>query len=126
MQYKLSPRPSTVIRVNDGAYLSADNPEYVRWLADGNTPLAADPPAPLDPVWVSDQTVLANLANQYTVLKSGIDTINQHMDQILNGPAVPTAAQAGTALKLIAQDIKTTMTGLGMLIDDMAIIVRRQ
>lgn len=53
-------------------------------------------------------------------------TINTHMDSILAGPASPNAAQTGTALKLIAQDMKTTMTGIGMMLDAMRVFVQRQ
>lgn len=73
-----------------------------------------------------DTTTLAALAAQYATLKAGIVTINGHMDTILAGPAAPTAAQTGTALKLIAQDFKTTLVGLGMLLDDIRVFVRRQ
>jgi hypothetical protein len=105
--------------------MAADHPEYVQWLEGGGIPTPADPPEPLDPTWLADQAVLATLAAQYATLKAGIVTINGHMDQINAGPASPTAAQTGGALKLIASDVKTILVGFGMLLDDMKIFVQR-
>ncbi len=92
------------------------NPDFLAWSATpGNVP-DADP----------DDTTLQALATQYAQIKTGITTINTHMDSILAGPASPSAAQTGTALKLIAQDMKTTMTGIGMMLDAMKVFVQRQ
>lgn len=99
--------------------------EYLAWLDQGNVPDPADPEPPPDPIWTADQATLAKLVAQRDTLKAGIVTINTHMDSIVAGPAAPSQSQTGTALKLIAQDIKTMLTGLDMLIDDMAILVRR-
>lgn len=55
MSYKLSQHGSTVRRLADNADVPLNAPgnrdyeEYQRWLAQGNTPLPADPPpAPTD------------------------------------------------------------------------------
>jgi hypothetical protein len=92
------------------------NADFLTWSATpGNV-------ADLDP----DDGTLRDLATQYAQIKAGIVTINGHMDQIIAGPAAPTATQTGTALKLIAADMKTTMTGIGMMLDAMRVFVQRQ
>lgn len=129
-RYKLH-NSGTIILRDDGMQIptSTDNwayREYLVWDAvEGNNPDPADP-APLpDPQDAIDKDTMGSLASQYTTLKNGMATINNHMDAILAGPANPTAAQTGTALKTIAQDMKTTMTGLGMVLDTIAIFARR-
>lgn len=43
MEYKqLS--PTIVIRSSDGAKVDLDDPEYLAWLAEGNSPFPPDPP----------------------------------------------------------------------------------
>lgn len=43
MEYKqLS--PTLVIRVSDGLKIAPDDPEYLKWLEDGNNPFPPDPP----------------------------------------------------------------------------------
>jgi hypothetical protein len=79
-----------------------------------------------DPQLAADRAALKTLTIQYNQVKSGIATVNADMDSILAGPASPTAAQTGKALKLIAQDMQTTMTGLGMILDALKVIIQRQ
>lgn len=42
--YRLQQNSPTVIRTSDGAFVPEDNGEYQKWLAEGNTPAAADLP----------------------------------------------------------------------------------
>lgn len=74
----------------------------------------------------ADALDLASLRDQYQQLKDGLDTIRSHMGQIQNGPNSPTAAQTGTALKLLAGDITTLCNGPDRLLDTLAVFVRRQ
>lgn len=44
--YQQIPGASTVRRLSDGAFLSVDHPDVVAWIAQGNTPSAAETIAP--------------------------------------------------------------------------------
>lgn len=91
MSYKL--KEGGVLRLGDGAHITDDPAnrdwqEYQNWLADGNTPQAADPPPPpptLDQIY--DQT----MQNQ-RVLKAVVIAINK-------GTIVPGANATNAALK---------------------------
>ena len=56
MTYQLT-KSETILRIDDGAHIpfdpaNTDYQEYLEWLAEGNTPLPADPtpePEPLTP-----------------------------------------------------------------------------
>lgn len=102
---------SSLVRVS-GDSLNAD---FMEWVATaGNIP-DEDP----------DDAMLRKLTTQYAQIKSGMNTINGHMDQIITGPASPTAAQAGAALKQIAQDFKTTLTGIDMMLEAQRVTIQR-
>jgi hypothetical protein len=74
---------------------------------------------------IDDNNNLSDLANTYQQLKAGLENIRTREAQIVNGPASPTAAQTGTALKLIANDIITMTNGLDKLLNVLRIFVRR-
>ena len=53
MNYKLIYDSTTILRLTDNAFIPADPANtdyqaYLTWLAEGNTPEPADPPAPQD------------------------------------------------------------------------------
>jgi hypothetical protein len=57
--YKLTQNPAVVIRKEDGAWVPANNADYVAWLAAPHTPDPADPPpTPLTPAQLA--TAIAN------------------------------------------------------------------
>ena len=81
-------------------------------------------PSPTEIEFTNDKLTMADLKQQYQSMKNGLTTIRTHMAQIKNGPANPTAAQTGTALKLIADDITTMTNGLDKLLDVLRIFVK--
>lgn len=99
--------------------------EYLAWLDEGNTPDPAAPISPPDPQEGIDDATLDTLKTQYAAIKSGMVTISGHCDNILGGPANPTAAQTGTALKTLAGDVKQILNGMDKMLDALAVIVRR-
>jgi len=42
-KYKLTHNLDVVVRIRDGAFMSAKSPAYTSWLTEGNTPENADP-----------------------------------------------------------------------------------
>lgn len=44
MDYKML-SPTIVIRTLDGARVSPDDPKFLEWLDDGNSPFPPDPPS---------------------------------------------------------------------------------
>jgi len=44
MDYKML-SPTLVIRSEDGAKVSPDDPEFLKWLKEGNSPFPPDPPS---------------------------------------------------------------------------------
>lgn len=74
----------------------------------------------------TDGTSLSDLQAQAAAITSGIATIRQHMAAIQAGPASPTAAQTGTALKVLAGDLDATVVGLGRIVAALGVLVRRQ
>lgn len=105
---------------------NAQYQEYLAWLdIPGNTPDPADPAPTPDPQEAIDAATLDTLKAQYSAIKSGMVTISGHCDNILGGPASPTAAQTGTALKTLAGDMKQILNGMDKMLDALAVIVRR-
>lgn len=78
MTYKLLRDNNSIIRLLDGATIplapgNRDYRDYLAWLADGNTPEAADPPPPPSPEWreflksLRETSVFSNLKAQARV-----------------------------------------------------------
>lgn len=72
----------------------------------------------------ADSTAITGLIQQYTALKTGLTAIRTDMTAIHNGPATPTSAQTGTALKLLADDVTTLCNGCDRFLDTIAALVR--
>lgn len=89
---------------------------------------AHDPltPGPAEAQATADTASMADLAQTYSNMKAGLDTIRTHMASINNGPASPTATQTGTALKTLAGDVTTLCNGLDKLLDVVRGLVRRE
>lgn len=107
---------------------------YLRWPA-GTTAAAvqavvdAHNPATLSPGQqqeATDNLDLDDYAAQYQQMLQARQTIDDHMDAILAGPASPTAAQTGTALKTIAGDIKKLTEGMDRLLKAARVLAARQ
>lgn len=60
MNYKLVSQNAAVRLEDDGSShfsCSIDDPEYVKWISDGNTPLPLDPPTPSDILGMAEEHV---------------------------------------------------------------------
>lgn len=59
--YKLRSDNDWVIRISDGAQVHSSNTEYLAWLAQGNTPLPADPPTPAQLLSAIEQAITTHM-----------------------------------------------------------------
>lgn len=69
---------------------------------------------------------IQDLANTYQAMLTAIGGIHAHMTAINNGPATPTNAQIGSALKTLASDLDTVVTGCQKLLNVVAVLVKQQ
>lgn len=83
-------------------------------------------PSPAEIEFTNDKLTMADLKQQYQAMKTGLATIRTHMGNIKSGPNNPTAAQTGTALKLIADDVITMTNGLDKLLDVVRVVVKNR
>lgn len=135
--YKRTTRDVVVIR-DDGVQVPADNPEYTTWLADGNTPLPADPDPPPDPVEAADNALLDGLKADYQSMIDTLDAIQVDYQTIiaraatLAGITVTTIPQVQAALRSLGTDLGTLVTrtnqlsqGSERVLRGLAVFVRR-
>jgi hypothetical protein len=107
---------------------------YLRWAGDApvsavEAVLAAHNPATRSVIEQQEAAAaldLSEYADQYQQMLQARATIDSHMDAILAGPASPTAAQTGTALKTIAGDILKLTEGMERLLKAVRVLAARQ
>lgn len=110
--------PLVVLTVPEGTSVSAV--DAVLSAHDPEQPSAGEQQAE------QDALDLSQYRDQYEAMLQARATIDGHMDAILAGPASPTAAQVGTALKTIAGDIKRITEGMERLLRAVRVLAERQ
>lgn len=121
-------------RYLEGSRPGIDDDVWIKITIDDSVPKSSidaivdqynpDTPSPVEIEAEQDSLTMADLKQQYQNMKDGLVTIRTHMGQIKNGPNSPNAAQTGTALKLIADDIIMMTNGLDRLLDTIRIFVK--
>jgi len=76
MTYTLTSHPNTILRDEDQAHIptdpdNIDYQDYLAWLAEGNEPTPATPPATTLPVTVPVEDRVADLETRVDQLESG-------------------------------------------------------
>jgi len=75
MTYKLTSDPSLIRRVEDGVSIPRGHrwwAEYEEWIADGNTPLPAEPPPPEPPDADAELAAAIQAATTLSELKAAL------------------------------------------------------
>lgn len=91
-------------------------------LAGAHNPTA---PNPYRQQVIDDAASLSDLADQYAASLTALGAIRTHMAAIQAGPASPTAAQTGAALKVLAGDMDSLTVGFSRVLKALRVILKR-
>lgn len=127
--YQATTRGAVVIR-DDGVQVPVDNPEYLAWLAAGNTPLPAAPDQPPFPQDVEDAATFADWAGVIASMRSVADADLLEIATDLTtlnstGWDNLSAAQRTAAIRRLATRQQHALTAIKRVLGVVAIVGRR-